>query len=210
MTGIFSTTDVDNQSSLDFDATSRNSVVNYVDEESDQTSTEIRFNYNGDRFNWVGGIYLLDDDIYRNDNFASNIESTFGIVQIMQMMAGMTPVASDNTQTSNANVTSEAIYWQGTYAVNDKLNATLGVRKSDDESDYSIAVGTTSPGIPFVQVPGQWSILTFGQIQSLYWITHLTIIQWHIFHLHLAIKVEDSHLQHGLNLNQEVVLLKKN
>ena len=81
----------------------------------------------------------------------------------MQMMAGMTPVASDNTQTSNANVTSEAIYWQGTYAVNDKLNATLGVRKSDDESDYSIAVGTTSPGIPFVQVPGQWSeVLTFG------------------------------------------------
>ena len=163
LTGIFSTTDVDNQSSLDFDATSRNSVVNYVDEESDQTSTEIRLNYNGDRFNWVGGIYLLDDDIYRNDNFASNIESTFGIVQIMQMMAGMTPVASDNTQTSNANVTSEAIYWQGTYAVNDKLNATLGVRKSDDESDYSIAVGTTSPGIPFVQVPGQWSeVLTFG------------------------------------------------
>ena len=41
LTGIFSTTDVDNQSSLDFDATSRNSVVNYVDEESDQTSTEI-------------------------------------------------------------------------------------------------------------------------------------------------------------------------
>ena len=163
LTGIFSTTDVDNQSSLDFDATSRNSVINYVDEESDQTSTEIRLNYNGDRFNWVGGIYLLDDDIYRNDNFASNIESTFGIVQIMQMMAGMTPVASDNTQTSNANVTSEAIYWQGTYAVNDKLNATLGVRKSDDESDYSIAVGTTSPGIPFVQVPGQWSeVLTFG------------------------------------------------
>ena len=112
LTGIFSTTDVDNQSSLDFDATSRNSVVNYVDEESDQTSTEIRLNYNGDRFNWVGGIYLLDDDIYRNDNFTSNIESTFGIVQIMQMMAGMTPVASDNTQDSNTNFTSEAFYWK--------------------------------------------------------------------------------------------------
>ena len=42
LTAMFSTTDVENESSLDFDATSRNSVVNYVDEESDQTSTEIR------------------------------------------------------------------------------------------------------------------------------------------------------------------------
>ena len=66
-------------------------------------------------------------------------------------------------QTSNANVTSEAIYWQGTYALTDKLNATLGVRKSDDESDYRIDITTTSPGIPFVQVPGSWSeVLTFG------------------------------------------------
>ena len=38
---------------------------------------------------------------------------------MMQAMAGMTPVAVDNMQTSNANVTSEAIYWQGTYAIND-------------------------------------------------------------------------------------------
>jgi hypothetical protein len=37
------------------------------------------------------------------------------------------------------------------------------VRKSDDESDYSIDITTTSPGIPFVQVPGSWSeVLTFG------------------------------------------------
>ena len=173
---------------------------------------KLRLNYNGDRFNWVGGIYLLDDDIYRNDNFTTNIESTFGIVQIMQMMAGMTPVASDNMQTSNANVTSEAIYWQGTYAVNDKLNATLGVRKSDDESDYSIAVGTTSPGIPFVQVPGQWSeVLTFGSTDPKFVLDYtFNNNSMGIFHLHLAIKVEDSHLQHGLNLNQEVVLLKKN
>ena len=163
LTGIFSTNEVENQSSLDFDATGRNSVVNYVNEESEQTSTEIRLSYTGDKFYWVGGIYLLDDDIYRSDNFTTDAQSTFGIVQMMQAMAGMTPVASDNMQTSNANVTSEAIYWQGTYAINDKLNATLGVRKSDDESDYSIDITTTSPGIPFVQVPGSWSeVLTFG------------------------------------------------
>ena len=31
-----------------------------------------------------------------------------------------------------------AVYWQGTYAITDKLNATLGVRKQYDESDYTI------------------------------------------------------------------------
>ena len=163
LTAILSTNDVENQSSLDFDATSRASVVNYVTEESDQTTTEIRLNYDGDRFNWVGGIYLLDDNIYSNYNFTTDIQSTFGIVQIMQMRMGLTPTPSDNSQISNADVTSEAIYWQGTYAVTDKLNATLGVRKSDDESDYTIDITTTSPGIPFVQVPGSWSeVLEFG------------------------------------------------
>ena len=163
LTAMLSTNDVENQSSLDFDATSRASVVNYVEEESDQTTTELRLNYTGDNFYWVGGIYLLDDNIYSNYNFTTDIQSTFGIVQLMQMMAGMTPTPSDNMQTSNANVTSEAIYWQGTYALTDKLNATLGVRKSDDESDYRIDITTTSPGIPFVQVPGSWSeVLTFG------------------------------------------------
>ena len=140
---MLSTNDVENQSSLDFDATSRASVVNYVEEESDQTTTELRLNYTGDNFYWVGGIYLLDDNIYSNYNFTTDIQSTFGIVQLMQMMAGMTPTPSDNMQTSNANVTSEAIYWQGTYALTDKLNATLGVRKSDDESDYRIDITTT-------------------------------------------------------------------
>ena len=163
LTAMLSTNDVENQSSLDFDATSRASVVNYVTEESDQTTTEIRLNYDSDRFNWVGGIYLLDDNIYSNYNFTTDIQSTFGIVQIMQMRMGLTPTPSDNSQISNADVTSEAIYWQGTYAVTDKLNATLGVRKSDDESDYTIDITTTSPGIPFVQVPGSWSeVLEFG------------------------------------------------
>ena len=163
LTAMLSTNDVENNSSLDFDATSRASVVNYVTEESDQTTTEIRLNYTGDKFYWVGGIYLLDDNIYSNYNFTTDIQSTFGIVQLMQMMAGLTPTPSDNMQTSYADVTSEAIYWQGTYALTDKLNATFGIRKSDDESDYTIDISTTSPGIPFVQVPGSWSeVLTFG------------------------------------------------
>ena len=41
LTAIYSTTDVDNASSLDFDATSINAIVNYVNEESEQSSTEI-------------------------------------------------------------------------------------------------------------------------------------------------------------------------
>ena len=163
LTAMLSTNDVENNSSLDFDATSRASVVNYVTEESDQTTTEIRLNYTGDKFYWVGGIYLLDDNIYSNYNFTTDIQSTFGIVQLMQMMAGLTPTPSDNMQTSYADVTSEAIYWQGTYSLTEKLNATFGIRKSDDESDYTIDISTTSPGIPFVQVPGNWSeVLTFG------------------------------------------------
>ena len=166
-TGIFSKSDVENNSSLDFDATERNAVENHVFEESDQTSTELRLSYAGDRLNWVGGIYLLDRNIYRHDDFKTFIESTFGFVQMMQsnfgLPASVIAAGSSNTQTSDAETSSEAIYWQGTYALTDKINATLGIRKSDDESDYTIAVGTTSPGIPFVQVPGQWSeVLTFG------------------------------------------------
>ena len=78
-------------------------------------------------------------------------------------MNGITPVASNNSQTSYADVTSQALYWQGTYELTDKLNATFGVRKSDDESDYRIVMATTSPGVPFVQVPDEWTeVLEFG------------------------------------------------
>jgi iron complex outermembrane receptor protein len=78
-------------------------------------------------------------------------------------MNGIPPVASNNSQTSYADVTSQALYWQGTIELNDKLNATFGVRKSDDESDYRIVMETTSPGVPFVQVPDDWTeVLEFG------------------------------------------------
>ena len=42
--------------------------------------------------------------------------------------------------------------------------------ESDDESDYTIEMTTTSPGIPFVQVPGKWSeVLEFvPQILNLF------------------------------------------
>ncbi len=163
LTAIYSTTDVDNASSLDFDATSINSIVNYVNEESEQSSTEIRLNYEGDNFYWVGGLYLLDDEIYRRDNFTTDIQSLVGFVQLGMLMNGITPVASNNIQTSYSDVTSQALYWQGTIELNDKLNATFGVRKSDDESDYRMVMATTSPGVPFVQVPDEWTeVLKFG------------------------------------------------
>ena len=163
LTAIYSTTDVDNASSLDFDATSINSIVNYVNEESEQSSTEIRLNYEGDNFYWVGGLYLLDDEIYRRDNFTTDIQSLVGFVQLGMLMNGITPVASNNIQTSYSDVTSQALYWQGTIELNDKLNATFGVRKSDDESDYRMVMETTSPGVPFVQVPDEWTeVLKFG------------------------------------------------
>ena len=163
LTAIYSTTDVDNASSLDFDATSINSIVNYVNEESEQSSTEIRLNYEGDNFYWVGGLYLLEDDIYRRDNFTTDIQSLVGFVQLGMLMNGITPVASNNIQTSYSDVTSQALYWQGTIELNDKLNATFGVRKSDDESDYRMVMETTSPGVPFVQVPDEWTeVLKFG------------------------------------------------
>ena len=163
LTAIYSTSDVDNASSLDFDATSINAIVNYVNEESEQSSAELRLSYEGDNFYWVGGLYLLDDEIYRRDNFTTDIQSLVGFVQLGMLMNGIPPVASNNSQTSYADVTSQALYWQGTIELNDKLNATFGVRKSDDESDYRIVMETTSPGVPFVQVPDDWTeVLEFG------------------------------------------------
>ena len=49
--------------------------------------------------------------------------------------------------------TSIALYGQATYALTDRLNLTLGIRRSDDEKDFTTQMITNTPGYPFVAAP---------------------------------------------------------
>ncbi len=86
-----------------------------------------------DRLNWVAGLYSSASDV---DNFNSYL--LFAPVG--------TPHNNNTTQQTGGNTTtdSRAAYAQGTYAVTDRLNLTVGVRYTED--DVKTAQFGYSPG----------------------------------------------------------------
>lgn len=109
---------------LDFhtieDTDGSNLAVLYTDlhDLQDQLSEELRLNYRGEGWKGVVGLYYLTED--QTTRTAVNVEGP-GLKNQF--------IASNDT-------TAYAAFGQGTYAVTDKLNTTLGIRYSYEEKHF--------------------------------------------------------------------------
>jgi len=103
----------------DTDGSNVESLFTEIAEEQEQFSEELRFNYMSDRLKLVTGIYFLDED--HESDVSINIAG-----------GG----ASRNFDTTN-DTTAYAFFGQGTYGLTEKLNATLGLRYSNEEKKFS-------------------------------------------------------------------------
>jgi iron complex outermembrane receptor protein len=111
--GFFNVEDTDG-SNIEF-------LFTEVAEEQKQFSEELRFNYKSDRLRLVTGLYFLDED--HESDVSININGGN---------------SSRNFDTSN-DTTAYALFGQGTYGLTEKLNATLGLRYSNEEKKFSNA-----------------------------------------------------------------------
>ncbi len=102
----------------DTDGSDLDVMVTELNDDQDQVSEELRFQYQRDRFSMVTGLYYLSDDHSSDTTVNVNI-------------AGIANNFIVNNQT-----TAYAVFGQGTYAFTEKLNATLGLRYSKEEKEF--------------------------------------------------------------------------
>jgi iron complex outermembrane receptor protein len=105
--------DLDTDFREDTDGSNLAVIATSYKELQDQVSEELRLHYQGDRLSWVAGLYYLQE----NQEAFTSIN---GVVNF------------DVESKTKA----YALFGQGDYAITPKLNASLGLRFSDEEKDY--------------------------------------------------------------------------
>jgi len=103
----------------DTDGSNIDVLVTELSEEQDQFSEELRLNYQSDQLKLVTGLYYLSED--HTSNAIINVNAA-GVKSLID--------------TSNE-VSSYAAFGQGTYGVTNRLNATLGLRYSNEEKKFN-------------------------------------------------------------------------
>ena len=156
-TSISSRTSDEIHEQTDFESTTRDAIWTDVRQDSKQLSQEFRLtSVDGgmftldDRLTWVVGFYYFNDEGYRKDDYSVGVQGNippqyYRAVPGLAYSQARQDVALDNT--------SIALYGQATYALTDRLNLTLGIRRSDDEKDFTTQMITNTPGYPFVAAP---------------------------------------------------------
>ncbi len=115
----------DTKLSLDTDFTDLDALITNIAEKQDQRSQEFQLNGNTDTFKWVTGVYFLRE----KSKSATSIE----------LQADHTSPAAPATSTidNTLTTTAYAVFGELNYQITDKLGATLGLRYSDEEKDFS-------------------------------------------------------------------------
>jgi len=110
--------------------------LDYVDRDR-MLIEDLRLSSQGDgKLQWVAGLFLLDQKIYRNEIGTTGVKGRGAggaISSLVQNSPGGEEQFSDTK--------SYAAYGQGTYAFNDMWSATLGVRYTKDKKDFH-GIGT--------------------------------------------------------------------
>lgn len=114
---------------LDLDATPDESFGIYSFEDQDQFSQEMQWIYNGDGFNVVSGLYYYNEDLW---SFGGAVAPDF-FVPLAPGVFFPFPIINAGERVQEN--TSTAVYVNGTFAVNEKLNLTLGARYTDESKD---------------------------------------------------------------------------
>ena len=93
-------------------------LTNSAEEESEQFSQEFRLTSSGDTSVWTVGLYYLQEDVERVEDFA--------------------PLGTPVTYDQVADTNSYAAFGQLTFALGEKFDLTLGGRYSYDEKEFSL------------------------------------------------------------------------
>ena len=156
-TSISSRTSDEIHEQTDFESTTRDAIWTDVRQDSKQLSQEFRLtSVDGgmftldDRLTWVVGFYYFNDEGYRKDDYSVGVQGNIP-PQYYRAVPGL--AYSQARQDVTLDNTSIALYGQATYALTDRLNLTLGIRRSDDEKDFTTQMITNTPGYPFVAAP---------------------------------------------------------
>ncbi len=151
LTSITSITESEMEEGLDFEATLRRSIDTEVFQDSEQIAQEFRLNGEVNSLTWLIGLFYLDDQVFRTDNFRTRDQS------LVPLIAGAAVEGvQNNIQTVDITSTAMAAYAQATLAMGENLNFTFGARYSDDEKDYTMDMFTNAP-TPFIQVNDSWA-----------------------------------------------------
>lgn len=130
LTSVTGLINVDRDERQDTDATAATILhANYANA-SEQFSQELRLaSPGGERFNWIAGLYYLSDDMD-----ASNSYETPAFPGGLALQA--------YTQNTEA----WAVFARGDFAVTERLTASLGVRYTEEEKDFTTNNGFISTG----------------------------------------------------------------
>ena len=167
VTAIGSWIGFEQTASQDLDATAFD-IVNYDGATNTDTySAELRVASNngggatfGDRLSWVAGVYFFNDQGDESALFTTGVDS---IVSFLAANPTLTPPFNPGTlrkpdQTNQStDMTSLAVYGQGTLSLTDKLSLTLGARYTEDNRDFVHDSINGLPGVPLPVVPVSFS-----------------------------------------------------
>ena len=106
-----------------------------------------------DRFRWVAGLFLFQDKGFERQDFTTGRDS---IISFLIANPTLTPpfngptVRKTDTTLLDTDLTSFALYGQGTVSITDRLGLTIGGRYTRDRRDFTFRGLTPTPGIPLI------------------------------------------------------------
>ncbi len=165
----------------------RRDVSDSAIEDNEQFTQEFRLSKSGDNNDWLVGLFFSQEDFERTETFYWFNFMNIGDWRDWSPGPALTPNFLGNVAVAPVNVsdqandsTSWAIYGQSTWALNDRMNVTAGLRYSTEEKEYTVsgqafldlfgdAAGTlAATGIPSIDVLNRTAIaVTVQQFDEL-------------------------------------------
>ena len=105
----------------------------------EQWSQELRLSGSTENMDWVIGLYAFEEDgesvldvpLFRGVNPSPLLPAALAGVALQTKLLG------SEQQGSITNMQNQAIFFEGTYGLNDKLDLTIGARYTEDEREYT-------------------------------------------------------------------------
>ncbi len=160
----------------------RRDVTDSAIEDNTQITQEFRLAGTRDNNDWLVGLFFTDEDLERTESFYFGNYSNFGDWRNWMSGAAPTPnflgnaaVAPVNVSDMKNDTTSWAVYGQSTWALNDRMRITAGLRYTYEEKEYTVsgqafldifgdALGTiTALGIPSIDILNRTAIAVVVQ-----------------------------------------------
>lgn len=139
--------DLENTDYVDIDATALEIGDVLVDVAQDQFSQELQAIYESERFTMVSGLYYLRENIVSHQEaYADDFVTGFALPS-PPFPANAPATSFLRTVDDDLETTSWAAYLNGTFALTDRLNASVGVRYTEESKDYLRTTSTFSNNI---------------------------------------------------------------